>query len=330
MKTKYLLIGIGVMVIGTLLSCSDRLGEVKQPEFDVSVEKTTFEVGEEIVFKFTGTPSIISFYSGEPGNNYLYKDEGRLIQIADSGATMSFSSQLANAVTSSQTDQLSLFYSTDYDGGGNYASVQAANWTDISEMFKLAKGTTSVASGVGDISSFFTGTRPVYIGFRYTTKPQNANKKANPCYITNFVVQSKIDPVDGSAVTITDQAHAGFRIIDQYPENAPSQSSVNLTRITFVGNAYRQPADSLYNEEDPWNDPQTETWAISKPIYKDTVRLAKDWASAIKGINVDEMKTYTYTYNTPGSYKAYFIASNSTIDDIQYTVKEVSITIVDP
>ncbi|RNC67039.1 DUF5017 domain-containing protein [Proteiniphilum sp. X52] len=328
MKAKYLLIGIGF--VGVLLSCSERLGDVEQPEFTVSVDKTTFEVGEEVVFKFTGAPSIISFYSGEPGNNYLYKDEGRLIQVADAGATMSFSTQMVSAPANCQTNQLAVLYSTDYNGNDNYADIVSAHWTDVSDQFTLATGTSSVASGERDITSYFSGKGPVYIGFRYTTKPQNANKVANPWYVTNFTVKSLVDPVDGADIVITDYIHAGFRIIDQYPEEAPSRSYVNSTRITFSANLYRLPTDSLYDENDPWNDPETVTWAISKPIYKDTVRLAKDWASAIKGINADEMESYSYQYNTPGTYKAYFVAVNSTIDNVKYTVREVEITIVEP
>jgi hypothetical protein len=36
---------------------------------------------------------------------------------------------------------------------------------------------------------------------------------------------------------------------------------------------------------------------------------------------------YTYTYKTPGTYKAYFVASNNSIDETKQMVKEVDVTI---
>ncbi len=45
--------------------------------------------------------------------------------------------------------------------------IKSANWTDISEIFNLAKGTTAVTPGMEDISSFFTYTRT---GYKYTVR----------------------------------------------------------------------------------------------------------------------------------------------------------------
>ena len=48
-------------------SCDDILKEV---DFSVITEKTSYAVGEEIVFSFVNVPDWVTFYSGEEGNTY--------------------------------------------------------------------------------------------------------------------------------------------------------------------------------------------------------------------------------------------------------------------
>lgn len=58
-----------LLVIPFLLfsSCEDILEDV---DFKVTTEKTTFEIGEEVVFSFNDTPNWVTFYSGEEGKTH--------------------------------------------------------------------------------------------------------------------------------------------------------------------------------------------------------------------------------------------------------------------
>ena len=322
MKTSILLFALASVGI---FSCSKRLGEVKAPEFDVTTDKTTYKVGEPVVFKFQNTPEIISFYSGAPGNDYLYKDSGLVIPIADYGATFEFSTQLAG--TGTQANQVSVWISNDYSGKNDFASVKAATWTDITGLFKLATSTTLLASGTKDISSYFSANRPVYIGFKYITKPQATNQPARTWYVQSFLVKSLVPPVNNQPVLITDHEHSGFQIINQFPAEAPSISNITATRITLLGNAFKLPTDSLYVPGSPWNDPMTETWAVSRALTKNPVSLAKNYSVAVKGINTDFLDSHSYIYTAAGTYKAYFVGTNGNIDDTKTVVKELTLVI---
>ena len=119
---------------------------------------------------------------------------------------------------------------------------------------------------------------------------------------------------NSAEVTITDQANAGFRIVDLEPVNAPSRSTITTSRISLLGNFYKDPADPIfdpanpiydpanpiydresalynpnavrptfipYDPNSPYNDPHTETWAVSKPIMVDQVDLGPDWSRSI-------------------------------------------------
>jgi hypothetical protein len=322
MKTSILFLALASIGI---LSCSKRLGKVKDPEFEVTTEKTNYKVGEPVTFNFANNSDVISFYSGAAGNNYMYKDSGQVIPVANFGVTLEFSTQLAG--TGTQANQLTVWISNDYNGKDDYASVKAATWTEITSLFKLATTTTLLAAGNKEISSYFNADKPVYIGFRYLTMPQAINKPARIWYVQNLLVKSLAPPINNQPVLITGQERSGFKIINQYPVEAPSLSNVAPTRITMLGNAFRIPGDSLYVPGSAWNDPMTETWAVSKGITKAPVTLARDYSVAVKGINTDVVNSFTHIYTAAGTYKATFVAINSNIEESKTIVKELTLVI---
>lgn len=344
---------------GALLlnACSKKLGKLEAPEFTVTVQQAAFKVNEPVVFSFTGRQDNISFYSGEVFNNYAFKD-GRKVAVAGQGATLDFASQQAG--TGTQTAQLSVWLSADYNGTGNFAAVKAATWTDVTAGFTLAPSTSSVPSGKLDISSWLDSGKPLYIGFRYITQPQATNGLVRAWWIQGLAVRSKTTYLEGQELLITDQENAGFRTINQYPTEAPSLNIITTTRISMLGNLYKNPNDSIFNPQysiydpnnpiydpknplylptakipvyvpydpaSPYNDPLTETWAISGPVREDTVNLGPDRAVSIKGINMDVVEEYIYAYKTPGKYTAYFIAYNHNIDEEKTVIRQVEITI---
>lgn len=351
MKLRY-----SIMFWGLLFTASCET-EIETPDFQITAESNTYKVGEEIRFMVEGNADMITFYSGEPSNEYAFK-EGRVVDVSGEGATMEFSSGVTGGT---QEDQLSIWASTDFDG--NYedlTSVESATWADITDRFVLGTSASFVSSTTQDISDLLMPEKPIYVAFKYITRPQETNGLANNWMIQGFSINSK-KLFNDAPISITDQAHAGFRIVDQEPENAPSRSTITTTRVSLLGNVYKDPDDPIYDPENPiydpenpiydpeshlyepdaelptfvpydpsspYNDPQTEHWAVSKPIYIDAVDLGPDWSRALKGIANSRLEEYRYTYTQPGTYKAYFIATNASIDGREEIIKEMEITIV--
>lgn len=354
MQNKIIMLICGALVIS---ACSKKLGELEGPTLEVKVEKTTFKVDEPVVFTFSGEQTNVSFYSGEVYNDYAFKD-GRTVDLAGQGATLDFFSQLAG--TGTQTGQVSIWLSNNYNGGNDLASVKAAAWTEVTGSFTLATAATNVASGKLDVSSWLADGKPLFIGFKYITKPQAVNGLARLWWIQSLAVRSKAELLGGKALLLTDQENAGFRTINQYPEDAPSLTTISATRISLAGNQYKDPLDSIYNPDysiydpqnpiydpnsavyqptarvpvfvpydpnSPYNDPATETWVISKPIVEGKVDLGPDKSISIKGMNLDALDDYTYTYKTPGKYSVYFVAKNHNIDGEKTVVRQLELTI---
>lgn len=337
------------LLLGALMLAScDKFEEAQAPDFEVTTPAVTYKVGQPVTFQFKGQADLISFYSGEPLHDYAFKD-GRVIDATGAGATLAFSTSLQG--TGTQKNTLKVLASSDFNGKyDDLASVKAATWTDITSRFTLSPGisTAFTASGVQDISDLLVPGKPIYIAFQYLNKPQQANGLARQWMVQTLVVNSK-KTLGGKALALADQMNAGFVLVDQLKEQAPARSLITTSRITLYANSYKDPASPVYDPNNPiyhrdsagydpqavyvpydpaspYNDPESENWAISKPIYTESIDLGPDWAVSVKGMET-QPTSFVFTYDTPGTYKACFVAANTNIAGSRQVVRSVDITI---
>jgi len=355
MKFKYYIMLLGVLLMA---SCNKGIDVGDPSNFDVTTDNTTYKVGEEIKFTFTGgSVNNIAFYSGESLKDYDYRD-GRVVNVSDSSATVAFQSSVQFGT---QVNQLSVLASTDFTGDySSLVTVKAATWTDITSWFALGTGTAFLASGTKDIASLKVAGKPIYFAFKYLTKPQAANGFVRTYFIQVFSIISNAKLDSTITLTISDQANAGFRIVDENKENAPARSSVTSTRVTLAGNRALysndplfDPANIIYDPLNPiydpysptyiptavrptfvpfdttsvYNDPLSEHWAVSRAINLESVNLGPDWSTSLKGVTTANMTEYSYKYAKAGTYKVVFVAANNSIDNVKQVVRELPLTI---
>jgi len=287
MKLKYYNMLLGALLIA---SCSKKIEVTNAPDFNVTTDSATYKAGQEVTFNIKDNgANIISFYSGETLHDYAFKD-GRTIDVKGAGATMAFTSSVQ---LGTQVNQLSVMASTDFNGDySSLANVKAATWTDITSRFALGTGTAFLASGTKDISDLMVPGKPIYIAYKYVTKPQATNGLARDWFIQSFAINSlailantaSATPI---ALTLADQIHAGFRIIDQNAatiksatfipyDMAPAQASSTGTRITLYGNRYLTPilpifdsTNSVFDPKNPIYDPYSLAYVPTavRPIF---------------------------------------------------------------
>lgn len=81
----------------------------------------------------------------------------------------------SSVVYGSQTDDLTMYVSTDFNGGHTMADVNGSKWTDITNRPTLAEGSPFVGSGDVDFAPFVEPGKPLFIAFKYsapaTSKP---------------------------------------------------------------------------------------------------------------------------------------------------------------
>lgn len=353
MKRFIFLIPIALLLFS---SCEKDLKVDAAPDFEVAVATPSVRAGEEVLFNMSGYADIIAMYTGEPGRDYNFKD-GRVIEFSYKGATMSFSSGVTGGT---QEDQLRVLISNNFSGDySSLSAIKSATWTDITDSLTLATNAAFVSAGVLDISRFTEAGGPVYVAFKYLTRPQLENGEVRTWMIENFTVNS-IEKYNNNSLQIVNQLFAGFTIVDEDPENTPSRSTKTTTRLSLRGNAYENPDDPKYDPtnpiydpnnpiydpthpdydptrevpvyepydpNNPYNDPTRETWAVSAPIYTDKVDLGPDRPIGIKGIRNPKLVEYAYTFANPGNYEVVFVASNNTIHDKKEIVQKVNVTV---
>nr|WP_121273240.1 DUF5017 domain-containing protein [Pedobacter schmidteae] len=294
-------------------SCSKEL-EINPgiDNFKVNTSSVTYKVGEDVNFEFEGNPNLITFFSGEVFSDYTFKD-GRVLD--SEGLDLSFTTANPTA-TGAQSNQFSVMASTDFNGNySDFSSVQQATWIDISNRFTYGTSATFVASGTKSVADLVVPGKPLFIAYKYLTKPQATFGVVRNWYVQGFSLTCNTSV---GTLTLIDMNNVGFRIVDQNPETAPSRSAVSLTRVTLFGNEFT-----------PENDPQSEHWAISKPIYTGKIDNGPDRPISIKGNADAQLKKYTYNYTKKGVYQVYFVATNMNVYNRQDVVRKLEITITD-
>jgi len=300
-----------LLLIGTLsfYSCKEEI-DIATPEFEVSTESKSYKVNEEVNFNFEGNPDFISFYSGEVGHDYFYKDN----RIIDKGIVkLSFNT---NVQYGTQAGMFSVMASTDFDGDySDISHVTAATWTDITNRFTLATSTAFTNSGEVDISDLVEDGKPLYIAYKLTVRDADLYGAWRVWRIQAYRLTT--ETVLGTTV-LGDMNTSGFQMVDKDPLG-PSKTRSSVTAATL----------SLYtavvtNEN---RNVDTETWIISGAFNAGKFEAGPDRPIAIKGNVTGYTANYKYTFTKPGTYKCYFVASNNNIYGAKEVVREIEVNI---
>ncbi|MEI6586457.1 MAG: DUF5017 domain-containing protein [Sediminibacterium sp.] len=313
-KNKLASLSIIVMMASSILiSCQKNLPVDGLENFNVTTDSVSYKAGTSVRFAFQGGEAQdISFYSGETLKDYDFKD-GHIVDVTGQTAVLAFSTAV-NLGT--QLNQLYVMASTDFKGDySSMAAVKAATWTDITARFKYGTTTTFLATSA-DVTDLMVAGKPLYIAFKYITKPQGVNGVARQWSIQSLTLTSGKKLNNTVALTLSDEPSAGFQLVDQSATTAPALSAITTAKIVLQGNNYTTA-----------NDPTSENWAISTGINIDKVNLGPDLSTALKGMTAAALKEYRYVYATPGTYKAVFTSSNNSINETKQTSKTINLTI---
>lgn len=306
---------------GCLLgACSKTLshGDVT---FNVQAESTTVSVGDTVTFSFSGNPDVITFYSGEPGRRYEYRDR----TSAEGTPLLRFRTIRANG---SQPNSLSLLVSNNFEGvlvsdtPATINRIRNAVWTDLTARATLSGGAAgAVASGNIDLSDLSAQGKPVYIAFKYTAQ---AGSTQNKWTIDSFTVKNVL--ADG-----TSYVNANM--------NAWNISYTNYGVATFSPGFFACKLSNTYN----WSISSTnlvitgatsaaaatapaEAWVMIGPI--DLKKVTPDMGVPVKTVSQSTADLlYNYIYTVTGEYKAVFSGGKISQDETAYSNNEFQIIV---
>ncbi|NII29293.1 DUF5017 domain-containing protein [Pseudoflavitalea sp. X16] len=313
---KYILSFIGA---GILLTACQKTLSTGDAGFDVTVNTTTLPVGDTLRFAFTGSPDVISFYSGEPGKRYEYRNR----TSAEGAPTLRFRTTRANG---SQANSLALLVSNDFAGvlvkdtAATISQINSATWTDISSRASFSSGTVT-PSGTIDLSDFSAQNKPVFIAFKYAGFTGTAQNKWT---IDSFAVTNTL--ADGTKYVIANMnaynsAYTNYGVTTYSPGFFACKVSNNYnwsigsTSLVITGATSAGAATS-----------PAEAWVITGPI--DLKKVTPDAGVSIKTVSqtAGDLQ-YTYKYAAPGTYQVVFSGGKTSAGERHYTTKSFSITV---
>jgi hypothetical protein len=314
---KHILSAAAIMAL-LLPACTKQLSQGDE-DFDVTAQKTTINAGDTIAFNFSGDPDMISFYSGEVGKRFVYRNRG----TADGVPLLRFRSLRANG---SQPNSLAVMVSSDFAGvavGDTAATISrigSATWNDITSRATLSTG-TQVLSGNVDLSDFANAGKPVYIAYRYTAQTGSIQNKWT---IDSFTVKNYL--TDGTIYEIANHnqnsvAYNNYGVPTNSPGFVNYRVKNNYNWIINTASLVITGADSA-----PWATATAEGWAIIGPI--DLKRVTPDVGTVVKTVsqNMGDVR-FSYRYMTPGTYQAVFYGGSVSIDQEPQQAKTITITV---
>lgn len=265
-------------------------------KFSVSADQLTVKVNTLLSFNFENTPEIITFYSGEKGKEYRYKDRTTLPGKIE----LKFSTYVLNGLEKN----LSLLVSTDLRYPVTDASIRNAKWTDITDRAAISTGKDNTPSGTIDLSEFNSDGAILSIAFKYTDVKRSSSQST--VYVRDILL-NKIAG-DGSVTKLMDLADGKWQAVNF--ANSMAVWSINTTRLYITGGN----AASEANED----------WVISRMV--DLNNVNRDAGVPVKSIT-ENKKSFEYTYATPGTYTATFVGANNYLSQSKSKVQEFTITV---
>lgn len=307
--------------IALYTSCQDEY-EIEEPILSISgytIEEV--DTGEGIVkrvtFNFEEESDIISFYSGEEGAEFKYKD-GKVARIES--LDFSFMSRCGFG-DQDPLSQFSVVVSPDFNGTYDQENIHSATWIDITDRFDFTKLSVTNAnynpSGIVSLQDLMDTYRSFHLAFRYITPNQYENGVYAAIRLQQWKLMSETNLFGQAEVNLD----LGLVEIGNYRSGRNSISSSTITLRGNHGNF------STTNEQEiEWLKATTEAWVISQKIEKE-IDLGIDTSLPIKGVGDPKMFSFVHEYKEPGEYEVTFLAANANIHNYKKTYQTLKITI---
>ncbi len=322
MKNSIYLILFAIPVI--LFSCKkDGAADVV---FNVTTIDTTFKVTDSVRFMISGNPDVITYYSGEAGNNYEYKD-----RTSKEGGTLNLSFQTrvenVDGFTALASGALKVLVSTNFKGtyststdplvagSADSAMTNSATWTDITSRFFIP--TTGVintfySSNEASLSDLVTSSSaPLNIAFKYMA-PTTPALGANGITIGSMLMYSSYP--DGTTTN--------FNLV---PAASGNVSTIwKMVKAANAANTWT-PSSTQLKYTSTLTTAFSEDWAVSNSFYPKTA--IPDKGKTLKNIANNPVTNFAYKFAAPGKYKVVFLASNNRATGQKQVLKEINLTI---
>lgn len=305
-----------LLIILIFFSCKKEVDDIT---FSVELDTTNgLEAGKPVIFNIKGNPNYITFYSGEPGSAYQYKNLTNLSE-PDMKAFLRFTGKVENAAAN---NTLSVLISDSFTGlvANNYktdsTSIVDHQWHTITPSTDLPIIQNQEKKLDIDITSYLN--KPVTLAFRYATVPHVTIPQPK-WTISDFRIVLKL--TSGYEKESQDSLRRGFLPFDFNNKAAPYTIGAVAGRWNIAAN---QKGFVMTNTAAGLTQVSNLDYVISRPMILNEV--SPDAGVAIKSVK-DRIERYSYVFNNPGTYQVAFVAKNATGKAEKEIIKYLTINV---
>ncbi|HSC51992.1 MAG TPA: DUF5017 domain-containing protein [Phnomibacter sp.] len=290
-----------------------------------------YTLGSKATFNFSGNPAFITFFSGEVGRRYIYRNR----KTATGISKLVFTSALNAGV---QPNSLRVMLSSDfkgvvskmnvvggiptntlvYDSVATLANIAAATWADITPT-DLANSATAKTSTI-DLSTVAAAGKKVFIAFKYLAQSGSIQNKWT---ITNLGVTNSLP--DNTTYTIGSLAAANTAIVNYgaslfSPGWVAYTATNNYNWVVSAGTSLVITGASTAAAATS----NVEAWTFMGSL--DLNSVAPDFGVPLKDISAAPLP-YQYAYPSTGKYDAVFAATNFTAYTSDTITRKIPVSI---
>ena len=356
-----------------LVACDKELKE--DTHMDISVEtndhvsfdgKTvTVKKGSPVTFSFNGDPDFISFFSGEIGNEYKYRNRTEM-QIEDvTKCEIDFRVWYSYGNATTIKNSTFAMISDQFEGLKKVSveedkqAIENCEWVDLIDQNKLPTKANSGGEALAG-SATFNHDLTSYLGKKITVA-LHFNPKANSATMPqpNFMdMQINLSFNNGKTTTILAKDFEFSPLNLVYNLDDLNKNSGHIQKLkTTLGNkdlTLEELKNETYTKQisyltidghipyfwkvtvpkqiliagGPANYTMADSWLISAPLLLNG-SCEPDKGTSIKNIS-QSLDVYAYTYEEPGTYTATFVANNANyVHQGGQVVRELTIKVVE-
>ncbi|WP_293954079.1 MULTISPECIES: DUF5017 domain-containing protein [unclassified Sphingobacterium] len=298
------------LALYSLQSCEKK--EVTPLHLEIGTAKSSYKVDEPVVFQIGGNPDQLTFYSGEEGHKYSYRERTKAVPMA---VTVEFASNRRYGTDAQQPRSLRLLVSQRFSGIYQADAIVESEWVDITPAFNLSGIQSSDAvylpSGRVDLFKLsnlgFTidPNALVYFAFKYT----GSTGSTQPRWWINLFNLNTLT-TEGVTLPIATLQGAEWRSIGLQGSSVSWLLSSSGLRFQGGGAAI---SSNL-------------VWAVSKPL--DLTSVTPDKGVALKNMST-RINSYAYIFRTPGNYEVTFVGNNVNAYGENPVTKTIQLTITE-
>lgn len=316
MKTKIILFALAAVLAA---SCKQEL--LFDATCRVTLDKSnTYRAGEPVIFNISGTSDGITFYSGEEGHKYEFRDRS-VVPIEDI-ETIAMDWRIQPRY--GKDDSMDIYFSDNYEFNLKGDDGEADRAT-ITEMYEGGmQGWDKVYSEDGTINVWneyeydltkYAGHFAIAFHWHPTSQGMTVTQRS---YWIDASINLSLKGLSPSSKTLRDIEYVSVMM---NPERDAYWKNKSNGSVVFNNQAAQYVFQGCAAGEFPYD---MDVWVISRPFSLNSV--SPDRCEVVKNITT-KADTFKYVYEKPGTYIATFAGVNETVSGRSEVIKEVRVTI---